>query len=87
MKVFLETGFIIATAKIIYAVSAFLDKESEKNKKIKKSLIDILLSFVIELCEFIFLKTLNVEAQDVILKTVITCSVLQIILIYVLAFI
>ena len=87
MKVLLETGFIIATAKIIYAVSVFLDKESGKNKKIKKSLIDILLSFVIELCEFILLKTLNVEAQDVILKTVITCSVLQIILIYVLAFI
>ena len=87
MKVLLETGFIIATAKIIYAVSVFLDKESGKNKKIKKSLIDILLSFVIELCEFILLKTLNVEAQDVILKTVIICSVLQIILIYVLAFI
>ena len=46
MKVLLETGFIIATAKIIYAVSVFLDKESGKNKKIKKSLIDILLSFV-----------------------------------------
>ncbi len=87
MKVLLETGFIIATAKIIYAVNVFLDKESGKNKKIKKSLIDILLSFVIELCEFILLKTLNVEAQDVILKTVIICSVLQIILIYVLAFI
>ena len=36
MKVLLETGFIIATAKIIYAVSVFLDKESGKNKKIKK---------------------------------------------------
>ena len=56
MKVLLETGFIIATAKIIYAVSVFLDKESGKNKKIKKSLIAILLSFVIELCEFILLK-------------------------------
>lgn len=33
MKVLLETGFIIATAKIIYAVSVFLDKESGKNKK------------------------------------------------------
>ena len=58
MKVLLETGFIIATAKIIYAVNVFLDKESGKNKKIKKSLIDILLSFVIELCEFILLKTM-----------------------------
>ena len=57
MKVLLETGFIIATAKIIYAVNVFLDKESGKNKKIKKSLIDILLSFVIELCEFIKSKT------------------------------
>lgn len=54
MKVLLETGFIIATAKIIYAVNVFLDKESGKNKKIKKSLIAILLSFVIELCEFIY---------------------------------
>ena len=62
MKVLLETGFIIATAKIIYAVNVFLDKESGKNKKIKKSLIDILLSFVIELCEFILLKTLNLCA-------------------------
>ena len=37
MKVLLETGFIIATAKIIYAVSVFLDKESGKNKNKEKS--------------------------------------------------